>query len=341
MGQFRAFMGSFSLFMPAHRPRSHPPPHLLTLQSIHTRLPEFHPKKQEIELNLAQLKAGFQGEKSIDFYLTFINPSPHHIYHNIRLHDGQHFFQIDTLILFQNVIFILEVKNIAGRLDFKTDFSQVIRTLNDQTEAFSDFHLQVERQRSQLEHWLSLHHFPVIPIIPLIVMSNTRTIITSESKNILQNVIPSAQIAQKIHQLIEKTQTKKITQTTFNKLSKSIQHAHTDLNINWLKRFDLNYEDLQKGVPCLVCGKSFLLKKQQHWSCPTCHNTVKNAHELAMEELFLIKGEGLSNAEIREFFAIKDRKVMARLLQKLDLKMEGTYKVTRYYRNQKSSGIKT
>ncbi|WP_205173528.1 nuclease-related domain-containing protein [Bacillus pakistanensis] len=49
--------------------------------------------------------------------------------HDLRLFDGQHHFQIDTLIITSKVIFIIEVKNISGTVIFDSAYNQLISEL--------------------------------------------------------------------------------------------------------------------------------------------------------------------------------------------------------------------
>ena len=62
---------------------------------------------------------------------------------------------------------------------FDDTFKQIIRTLNDQNEAFDDPVLQVKLQRKQLQEWLSVKQLPLIPIETLVVSANSKAVSTS------------------------------------------------------------------------------------------------------------------------------------------------------------------
>ncbi|HEU5141363.1 MAG TPA: nuclease-related domain-containing protein, partial [Bacillales bacterium] len=124
------------------------------------RLPPSHPKRPQIEKQLAKYNAGYRGERSIEYYLSFLPEKQYHIFHDLRLTSGDHFFQLDTLLVSPSFILILEVKNISGTLHFDNTFHQLIRTIEDRKEGFNDPLLQVEHQKTQLANWLSQHKFP-------------------------------------------------------------------------------------------------------------------------------------------------------------------------------------
>ncbi|WP_400248128.1 nuclease-related domain-containing protein [Niallia sp. JL1B1071] len=84
---------------------------------------------------------------------------------------------MDVLILHAKYALIIEVKNIIGELYFDTDLHQMIRIKGEEKEAFPDPILQVNRLKRQLKSWLAVNQFPDIPIYPLVVFSNTKSIL--------------------------------------------------------------------------------------------------------------------------------------------------------------------
>jgi hypothetical protein len=166
------------------------PINILKLEALIRRLPYNYPKPQKIEEELAKSLAGYRGEQSVDYHLTFLPNKKYLILHALRLPgEGNRYFQLDTLILSSRFFLILEVKNFLGTLYFDQTFHQLIRTANGKEEAFQDPILQVRRQQQQLNLWLTKHKVPSIPIVPLIVISNPSTIIKAapQHEEILQN----------------------------------------------------------------------------------------------------------------------------------------------------------
>jgi hypothetical protein len=118
------------------------------------------------------------------------------------LFDQKHYFQIDTLIVSSCFLLFLEIKNIIGTLIFDAKFNQLIRIADGTSEeGFPDPLLQLKRQEMQLRKWRSLHGLHNIPIQFLIVISSPRTIIKASDKILLNKVIHSANLPNRIKQI--------------------------------------------------------------------------------------------------------------------------------------------
>ncbi|MGV3263894.1 MULTISPECIES: nuclease-related domain-containing protein [Cytobacillus] len=76
---------------------------------------------------------------------------------------------------------------------FNSSFKQIIWTIEGKEEGFADPVAQVKRQADDLKNWLVRYRFPVIPIEPLVVIANERTVIKFDSRDkiIPYLVIPS------------------------------------------------------------------------------------------------------------------------------------------------------
>ncbi|WP_158736957.1 nuclease-related domain-containing protein [Alteribacillus sp. YIM 98480] len=169
---------------------------LQTLEAILRRLPSNHPKREEIETEHTKTAAGYQGEKSLDYYLHFLPDNEYLILNDLRLPHKNHFFQIDTLLLSTRFHLIIEVKNFSGTLYFDPTFQQMIRISNETEEAFPDPILQVKLQRHQLFHWLNQNNCKPIPIETCVVITSPYTHLktSAESGNQYQHVIHSANL---------------------------------------------------------------------------------------------------------------------------------------------------
>jgi hypothetical protein len=136
------------------------------LEALLRRLPMHFPKRPEIEGELARYKAGFRGEQTLDYYLSYLPEKEYFIFHDIRLSDGIHYFQMDTLLLSLKYLLIIEVKNFYGTLFFDHTFHQLIRTANGNEEAYPDPILQVKTQQNKLEKWLEINKFSNFENLP-------------------------------------------------------------------------------------------------------------------------------------------------------------------------------
>jgi Nuclease-related domain len=160
---------------------------IIKLEVLTKRLPMIHIKKKEIVNELSKSLAGYKGEQSLQYYLSFLAEDEYTILHDIRLcENNSYFFQMDVLILSLSFILILEVKNISGTIIFDETFQQMIRIKNEEEEVFPDPVLQVNHQKFQLGSLLKNKKFPNIPIETLVVMTNPSTLF--KNQKILLNI---------------------------------------------------------------------------------------------------------------------------------------------------------
>jgi Nuclease-related domain len=131
------------------------------LEALLRRLPNEHPKRRQILEEYNKVMRGYRGELSLNYPLSFLLEDQYYILHDVRLFDGIHYFQMDTLIASKKFFLIIEVKNIAGTLTFNTEFPQIIRSTEEKEEAFPDPVNQVIRHRLQLENWLERNNLPM------------------------------------------------------------------------------------------------------------------------------------------------------------------------------------
>jgi len=147
---------------------------LFGLEALKRRLSPNLAKKIDIDEKIRIAVAGINGEKVLEaifkkYKLTF----DHVIYHGMNL-ESTGKFQIDNLFLSRQGIFILEVKNIKGRIRFSEETNQMIRTLDTgQVDAFECPSIQLERNRYLLEDWFHSRHLS-IPIHTAVVFPNPR-----------------------------------------------------------------------------------------------------------------------------------------------------------------------
>ena len=84
---------------------------LMRMEALDRRLYSNHKMKAKVQLDLKRWRSGIRGEKEIEYPLRFLDEQRYLILHDLRLSDENGYFQIDTLILSESYILILEVKN--------------------------------------------------------------------------------------------------------------------------------------------------------------------------------------------------------------------------------------
>lgn len=233
------------------------PRRILQLQALLGRLPVGHPKFNEFKEQLSKRLAGYKGEKAIDYQLSGVLEKELFIFNDLRLKDSEKYFQIDSLILARSYIILLEIKNIKGTIYLDSKFHQLIRSLDGVETAFQDPITQSLRHKEQMQNWLKKHSFSDIPVIPLVVISNSNTLIRTASNDLnhLSDKIVNALFLptklQKIHQLYKRPV---LTEKEIKKLLRQIKKGHIEEKFSILESFSLNEGDIQKGVKCPKCN---------------------------------------------------------------------------------------
>lgn len=303
------------------------------LETLIRRLPDRHPKMKQIQAELARRKAGYRGEQSLDYHLTFLDQNKYLILHGLRLaNEENRHFQIDTLILSPRFFLISEVKNISGTLYFNSTTNQVIRILNGKEEAFSDPILQANRQQLQLQSWIVKNKLPQIPIVELVVNSNPTTIIRTDpqNKHIFEKIIHAETIIPKIESLNQTYKRDVVTLAELKRISRIMIKQNKPTDPDLLKLFQIESSDIQTGVQCPKCSANPMNYYWGKWTCPSCCATVKNAHISALHDYALLFGTTITNGKMKEFLQMPTIFATSKMLATLNLQHSGAFKHRRY-----------
>lgn len=308
------------------------PLHIQKLQALLRRLPPDHTDRLAISDNLAKRIAGYKGECEIDYFISYLSDQEYHIFHDLRLYNGERHFQLDTLILSKHFILIVEVKNITGTLFFDTNFNQLIRKTETKQESFPDPILQVTLQCENFKRWLKHNKYTTIPIESLIVISTPRTMLeaTPNNRRIYSKVIHNAKLP--IHiQTFEKTyQTEILTTKQLTKLSQHLLQNHEPLKIDILGSYKIPKSSIVTGVQCGKCQVIPMSRTPGTWRCPSCGHISKHAHIQALRDYALLIDTTITNRKMRDFLQLESSYVAKRLLASMKLTYTG-YKKDRVY----------
>ena len=310
---------------------------ILKLQALLRRLPKTHPKVPLLQENLAKRQSGYNGEKALDYPLSFLSEKDYYILHDLRLKDSGHYFQMDTLILNSNFLVIVEVKNISGTVYFDPVFHQLIRTKDGEETAFKDPISQLKRQELHLKNWLAKNDLPTLPILSLVVISNEKTIIRTADnyKDATEKVLHADHLPNKLQQFEKMYQVKRLTGKQIKKACRSLKKADEPLQLSYLEQYDITYDELVKGVFCPSCQSHPMIRVYGSWNCPSCGNKDKDAHILALQDYILLVGTTITNRKLRDFLMIHSPNLATRLLQMLNLPSEGSTRDRIYSLNKK------
>ncbi|MBO1513619.1 nuclease-related domain-containing protein [Metabacillus bambusae] len=304
------------------------PVYIQKLEAFTRRLSPDHPKFELIKENLSKRLAGFRGEESLDYHLKFLDEQQYNIFHDVRLFDGIHYFQLDTVILSKKFILILEVKNFVGTLHFDSNFSQLIRLQDGKKESFPDPILQVERQSDQLRRWLKHVKCAKLPVESLVVISNPRTILetTHHNEKIYKKVIHSAKLPFSISSIEKDYDKNYLSEKQLLRLSQQMVKDHSPLKSDILARYNIQKEDIKKGVFCRNCESPGMERRKGKWICQTCRFVSKDAHLTALKDYSLLIDSTITNQILRDFLNIQSTSVANKLLFSMALESKGTNK---------------
>ncbi|WP_380711145.1 nuclease-related domain-containing protein [Salibacterium salarium] len=305
---------------------------LQKLKILERRLPAHHPAFSDIKRDAARWTAGYKGEKSIDYPLTFLPAKDCFILHDIRLYDGTHFFQMDTIILSPVCLFILEVKNMAGTLIFDPNFNQFIRKYEEKEEAFQHPLIQVNRHRSQLMNWLVSYGHAPLPIETLVVIGNTHSVLKKTNRNdtIHEKVVHSPLLPNKIFQLMDQYKTNSVAKVQLKTISDALKRSHMESNEDILKRHHIKRLEVLSGVICPSCFSRPMERKHGRWKCSHCNHLSKTAHLEALDDYSLLFSSFISNRQAQQFLHISSEDVTKRLLKSLNTTHKGENRGRKY-----------
>ncbi|SDQ13702.1 nuclease-related domain-containing protein [Virgibacillus salinus] len=305
---------------------------LLAYEAVFRQLLEDYWKSDSIISAYKKEKAGYDGEKNVDYKLSTYPQKDLIVFQGIRLPNPPFYFQIDTLILTRNLIYILEVKNYQGKFQYDSKLQQLTQEVDGKATAYKDPILQAEAQKTHLQQWLEKHGIYNVPIETLVVIAFPSTIIENihQDPEVYKKIIHSESLHQHLNRLSE-THTKNIlTAATIRKLTKALLHEDQPLHTNILDFHNLSDQHLIKGVPCEKCNHSSMLRLYKKWLCPKCKATAVKAHERKILDYFLLHGDTISNKQCRELLQVGPRTAYT-ILNSMNLSHKGSNSARKYY----------
>lgn len=119
----------------------------------------------------------------------------------------------------------------------------MIRIKGKEKEAFPDPILQVNRLKRQLKGWLAVNQFSDIPIYPLVVFSNTKSILRLSPTQITifkNTVIHKEYLPELIPKLTDSYKTTFLQPDERKKLIKLLKRKHTPLDTEILHKYQVD-----------------------------------------------------------------------------------------------------
>ena len=293
------------------------------------RISKNHPKRLMIESDQSKRLAGYKGEQAVDFHLSKLPEKEYVILHDLRLSNGTHFFQIDTLILSHSFALILEVKNYGGTLYFDPDFNQLIQTnRKGEVKGYPNPAEQARVQCSEIKKWLLKRNIN-IPIEFFIIISKPSTILKTAPGHakMHQRVLHVQFLLKSIENIKAAYKKEVLSPKDMKKIARSLLKEHTPKNFDILKHYEISRSDIQTGVICRVCSSYPMKRHYGTWFCTKCQSKDKSAHVSAIKDLFLLNNDSpLKNRHICRFLQISSGNIAKKLLSASKLPHSGSKK---------------
>ncbi len=278
-------------------------------------------------------KAGFDGEKNVDYKLSTYPQKDLTVFQGIRLPNPPFYFQIDTLLLTRKMIYILEIKNYKGKFQYDSKLQQLTQEVDGKITAYKDPILQAEAQKTHLQQWLEKHGIYNVPIETLVVIAFPSTIIenTHQDSEVYKKIIHNESLHQHLNRL-SKSHTKDIlTTATIRKLSKALIQEDEPLRTNILEYHNIGEQHIIKGVPCEGCNQPPMQRLFGKWSCQKCHAISYTAHERIILDHFLLHGDTITNKQCRELLQVASARTIYLMLNGMNLKQTGSTSARKYH----------
>jgi len=310
---------------------------LKKLEAVIPRLAPNFARLSDIEYELAREIKGYSGEKRVDYFLDELS-GRYSILRGVCLRSQGKKFQIDTLIITGNAIYIVEIKNLSGTITFDTTLNQFIRDDGEKETGYRHPITQAQLQQLRLESWLRDWNLKNPPIYYFIAISDPATIIkvVGDSSYIGRLVSHGEHIPGKILEKESEIARNGGAKIKHIALGKAITQAGEEYDYNILKKFGVKEEDIRPGVQCPTCSTLGMVRQYGIWHCPKCQTQSKNAHSKTLSDFLLLIKPSISNKECQFFLNVDSRATVTRILQQSGLIYEPK---TRRWKKQFLDGI--
>ncbi|ALX49917.1 NERD domain-containing protein [Lentibacillus amyloliquefaciens] len=294
--------------------------------AIIPRLSPNFPKLPEMKEDAGKQGRGHSGELKVDYHLETL-ASQYTILDNVYLKNNGKNFQMDTHVIANHGIFIVESKNYFGTIIFDTILGQLIRD-DGQVEAGFEYPItQVENQQFHLQNWLKRNHLSHVPVYYFVAIAEPATIIKVDGnrETIAENVAHAARIPKMI---LEKD--RQLAQLGYPnlqdyKIGKTILRACGEFDIDIMQKYGITRRDLLPGVFCPNCGVRGMKRLHGAWVCRKCRFKSYRAHLKDLFDYLLLNGS-ISNKECMWLLGLPSRSTATRILQNSGLVYLQKYK---------------
>lgn len=298
------------------------PPELRKLAAVVPRLRPNHPNFQQAERELAIRNKGHRGEKKVDYHLKQLAKS-FTILQDVGLTVNNQNFQIDTIVISNHALYIIETKHISGTVIFNTNLNQFTQQNGHNEIGLRCPITQVEAAKFKLQNWLDQRNLGEIPIHCFVGISDPSTIISvkGDEAKIARIVAHGEHIPNKIFQADQALAIKKQSTEKWDhhQIGLAILKECKEIEINILDHLDITPHDLLPGIICPKCDMLKMERTHGMWTCTKCEFRSKLAHIKALSDFRLLIKPTITNRECRWWLQVNSRHIATYLLMNAKL----------------------
>ncbi|ANU10081.1 NERD nuclease [Planococcus antarcticus DSM 14505] len=295
------------------------------------RLSPNHPKKSAVKNNLNHAKAGYGGEVRLDGALECFDPPYAHLILQDYSLPTPFNIQVDTLVLTQSCVFLLEVKNITGKLQFKQNPSALHPVLADgKIKSYKSPITQMNDATMQMQAFLKTTGCPV-PIASIIVIAHPSQIV--EDAPHAARVLSAGEVNFYLSEM--KLPNPILSIEELHRLGQTFLNAHQDYqSFPLAPKFQIELSEIEPGVFCPRCHLGKMERTKVAWECEICRLISRNAHSEALNDWFMLIKSSINTAECCEFIGLKSLDTAKHFLIKSGCQPVGSRRYRHYIQQQ-------
>ncbi|WP_373893918.1 NERD domain-containing protein [Virgibacillus sp. CBA3643] len=280
-------------------------------------LPQF-PALSKMKDDAAKRQLGLTGEKKVNYFIDNL-AQMYTILHDVYLRINGKSFQIDSLVIANHSISIVDTKNYKGTITFNTTLKQLTRDDGKLESGFEYPITQVDNQKFHLQNWLTQHNLAHIPVNCYIAIADPSTIVKvkGDEEEISKVVVHGAEIHNRILASDRDFGRKGAKKLQNYQIGKSVLRECREFDIDMLKAYGIQPSDILPGVICPDCGLRGMERVYNGWVCRKCKRFSRNAHIDIAD--YLLFNDVITNSKCMWFLGLPTRGTATRILKKSGL----------------------
>lgn len=293
------------------------------------RLHPDHRKVQYLKGCLYRISAGYSGECNVDSYIerTQITHLTK-IFTDVHLRISPTFtFQIDTLIITERYVLIVEVKNLKDTVRFVQNPPHLEQMFESGEEVVLDCPVyQIESNKSNLDEWFRQRGIH-LKTLGLLVLANPKTKVKDAPSDFpiiykkqipfyLQNLNPSETVLSPVQ---------------LHDLAREINAEQQRFNpFPLCDYYNIDQRELKVGLLCRYCNQQLQRKNREKWHCESCGKSASNPFDDGINDWFILVKNSITNGECKSFLNLKGSNAARYVLSKSSLLKKGRSRATFY-----------